>query len=230
MNVSLATLSLTRNLQELAAQIAEAPGIHTALRTAMGQPDIGCLVKAKMDGHRHIQAMALTTQRLRIGVVGVDGLGSSLESLSELVLRAVRLVVISELTVLRDLRHGPHVLERQRLDVEARIGNVDAVADRLRDELDRITRLWCGYRGTPSPDRAAYRQALRAAHRAMRALVNDREISQFINAATSCTWPAFREASMRIWNALMVRIDAEPDMALLPLDALPRTPSAEHAS
>jgi hypothetical protein len=216
MNVSFATLSLTRNLQQLAAQIAALPAIHAALRSAMGEPDIGRFVQAKLDADRHIEAMAMTTHRLRVGVVGIDDLGPSLESLSELTLRAVRLVVLSELTMLRELRRAPSVAGLMHTGVGGPIGDIDAVDARLRDELDRITSAWWRYRGTPSIDRSAYRMALRAAHRATRALAEDREVFQFLDAGIArIDWPAFRESCTRVWSALLVRIDVEPDMALL---------------
>jgi hypothetical protein len=230
MNVSLNTLSLTRNLQELATQIAEAPALLDEVRAAVHQPDVERLTEAKLRGHRHITAIAMTTRRIRDGVIGVDDLGSSPESLSELALRAVRLVVLSELTILRALWRGLNAFSGLRMAIEQETGNFEAVDARLRDELDDITRGWCQCCGTPNPDRAAYRSALRVGHRATSALAEDREVARFLDAGiTRVDWPAFRESSTRLRDALLVRIDVEPDAAIFDHDHLPAEPHAEHA-
>ena len=230
MNVSLITLSLTRNLQELATQITEAPALLNEIRAAAHQPDLERLKQAKLRGHRHITAIAMTTRRIRDGVIGVDDLGSSLESLSELALRAVRLVVLNELAILRELWGGLDALGGHHMSIEQEAGSFAAVDVWLREALDDITRGWCRCRGTPNRDRAAYRSALRLGHRATRALAGDPEVARFLDAGITCVdWPALRESCTRLRDALLVRIDVEPDAALLDHDHLPAEPCAEHA-
>jgi hypothetical protein len=94
--------SLLRRLQELQLQIAATPQHGESLRGALDGHDLGEAICATIDAERHVLAMAATIADIQAQVVPTDDLGA-VESLSELVFRAVRMVVLTELSMLREV-------------------------------------------------------------------------------------------------------------------------------
>jgi hypothetical protein len=92
--------ALLRRLQELQLQIAATPQHGESLRAALDGCDLGEAICATIDAERHVLAMAASTADIQAQVVPTDDLGA-VESLSELVLRAVRMVVLTESSMLR---------------------------------------------------------------------------------------------------------------------------------
>src|SRR6266571_1101736 len=89
--------SVLRQLRELQQQVIQALPLGESLAAALDSHDrheAGC---EAIDARRHVLAMVRTAADLRAQVVPADGLGAALGSLSELVLRAVRMLVLREL-------------------------------------------------------------------------------------------------------------------------------------
>jgi hypothetical protein len=83
---------VVRQLQTLERQLAEVASHREALRAAWARADRQGARHACALAERHVRAMAITTGHLKARVVPADDLGAALESLSELALRASRLV------------------------------------------------------------------------------------------------------------------------------------------
>ena len=108
------SLIVIKQLQELEQQVAQATPHAESLRDAWRRQDRQAFLCATLDAERHVCAMAQTTGCLKAQVVPADGLGDGLESLSELVLRAVRMVLLAELNVLREVVNEPSACGRSR--------------------------------------------------------------------------------------------------------------------
>lgn len=207
--MSLPSASLIQHLQDLEQQIADAPRYREALRASFDRRDRSALTDAK----RHLRAMAVTTGHIKAQVIPADNLGVVLESLSELVLRAVRMVVLTELTALHDVVTESSALARTLAWFPERFRAADAY---LRDELQRITGPWDQYRGMQDVERAAYRAALGVAHASMRELGTTSVAARFLREGVNRTdWPALSAGCSRILAVLTLRIDIDPDLPLL---------------
>jgi hypothetical protein len=167
-----------------------------------------------MHSERHVRAMATTTACIRDHVVNTDGLGGMPESLAELVLRAVRMVLLAELDALRALWRDPAARGRSTRLFGERFRSFDDLVMFVQAELDRITRMW--NRDQPWVDRLAFRAALRGAAQAMRHLGEEPELSRFLrDGAARRDWPALRRTCKRMRAALDIQIAAEPDRPLV---------------
>jgi hypothetical protein len=207
---------LIRRLQELEQQIAEVPSHMGPLREAWERQDRPALLCANIDAERHIRAMAITTGHIKAQVVPADGLGDVLESLSELVLRAVRMVLLAELSALRDVVSEPSARGRSSALFQGRFRSIDELTSSLDDELIRITNQLRAYRDVQDTERAAYRNALQTAHASMRELHSGSEAARFLRAGLTRTdWPTLQEVCARMLAALAIRIDVDPDLPLV---------------
>lgn len=207
--------SLLRRLQELQLQIAATPQQGESLRAALDGHDLGEAICATMDAERHVLAMAATIADILAQVVPADHLGA-VESLSELVFRAVRMVVLTELSMLREVVCEASKRGKLRPLTWGRFRGIDHLTSEMRDEIHRITHQWIAYREMEGVERVTYRAALRAAHQSMRQLGNASEATRFLHEGrTRADWPALREVCSRIWVALTIRINADPDRPLL---------------
>lgn len=210
------TPCLIQQLQELEQQISGVRPHAEALRAAFDRQDLGQTICAKLDAERHLRALALTTECLKARVLRADDLGVEFGSLSELVLRAIRIVVLTELDALRDVVSGPAARGRSRALFQGPFQSVDDLTGCVRDELHRIVLRWLDFRGTECVSRTAYRDALRCAHSATRALGTDSDLASFLRlGVTRNDWPALEAVCKRMLAALTIRIDVEPDLPLL---------------
>ena len=210
------TSALIQQLQQLEQQLADVPRYRDALQKALEEPYLGTVLCARMQAEHHLFAMEVTTGQLRLQVVPADGLGDELDSLSELALRAVRMVVISELRVLRAVLTEPAVGGRSRPPLPVPFRTVDDVLASVRDELDQITDHWRAYRGAQGVERAAYRSALRVSHARTRDLGTASMAVLFLRACLCCEgWPELQDAAGRILAVRAIRIDIDPDLPLL---------------
>jgi hypothetical protein len=184
-----------------------------------------------IDAERHVRAMAVTADHIKAQVVPADGLGLVLESLSELALRGVRMVVLAELDQLRDLAWTRSKRGRSRPMFWGRFWGVEDLVVSVRTELDRVTNPWRACRDLPGSDRAAYRGALRAAHAAMRKLGDASELSGFLrDGQTRNNWPALQSLCGRMRIALTIRLDVDPDLPLLVMERPLSKRAVERAS
>src|SRR4051794_7959104 len=175
--------------------------------------------------------MAIATAQLKARVVSADDLGAALESLSELALRAARLVVFAELATLRALVDTlPEVAPPRRLSW-GRFWGIDDLTVCVRAELDQITASWRALRSQADSERPAYRAALHAAHASMRALGTASEFARFLWEGRSRTdWPPLQTTCDHMSIALTLRIDVEPDRPLLVYVTQPEDRATEQAS
>jgi hypothetical protein len=208
--------SALRRLQALLQQIAEAPRLGESLRAAWDGHDLHEARCVTIDAKRHMNALAMTTALLKAQVLATDGLGAALESLSELALRAVRMVVLTELGTLCELVRAPSAHDRSRALSWGRLGGIENLTVQVWTELDGITDLWRRYRGMAGVERAAYRAALHAAHSSWRQLGDSSELARFVRAGrTRSDWPELQSVCARMDAALMIRIDIDPELPLL---------------
>lgn len=225
--------SVLLQLLELQQQIIDAAGYAEALeafeqpaqsvtgaspeaaRTARGLGVVTGRIGAILDAERNVRAMAVTTARIREQVVPADGLGPALESLSELMLRAARMVVLTELDTLRGMPDDA-TNRLTACSLWAPFDNVDDLSRHVSAGLQQITNEWTLYRGVAASDREAYRAALRTAHASMRHLGAASTFAAFLRAArTRSESPVLRMACARIHAALALRTEVDPDVPLL---------------
>jgi hypothetical protein len=203
------SLSILSQLQVLERQLAETPRLDQALRAAWAGGDRQAARCATAQAERHVRAMAITTGQLKAHVLPADGL----ESLSELALRAARIVVLAELNTLGELvcQHGS-----ARPLSWGRFRSIEDLTACVRAELDRIAHLWKADHVGSGSVRPAYRAALQAAHTAMRKLGTASEVARFLWEGRRRTdWPALRALCIRISTVLTLRTDVAPDLPLV---------------
>lgn len=223
--------TVVRQLQTLERQLAEVARHRDALCAALARADRQAVRHATALAERHVRTMATTTAQLKARVVSADDLGVALESLSELALRAARLVVFAELGTLRALVHTLPEVALSRPLSWGRFWGIDDLTVCVRAELDQIATSWRALRGKAHAERAAYRAALHAAHASMRALGTASEFAWFLSEGRSRTdWPCLEAACTRIAIALTLRIDVEPDRPLLVHMTRPEDRATEQAS
>lgn len=166
-----------------------------------------------------VDAIMEMTSALQSYIVPMDGLGATVESLTELAIRARRMVVVAQTDALREVLRGPVAAERSQGWFTGRFRHIDHVADFFANEFYRINCIWLQYRrddqraaGMESEDRIIlYQTALRVAHQAMRSLGHDPALAQFLQKGTAADhWPEVQAACTQIAAALAVQIDMEP--------------------
>ena len=211
--MSFNSASLIQLLQELGQQIAAASQHRQSLASALARRDLGEVRRTKIEAECLVLGMTITTGHIKARVVPADGLGDVLESLSELVLRAVRLVLLTELNALRDVVSESSAHRRPPALCPEPFRTINGC---LRKELHRISCQWGAYRGMQGVERAAYRAALRAAHASMRELGDASVAARALREGLTCTdWPELQEVCERMLAALAIRIDIDPDTPLL---------------
>jgi hypothetical protein len=206
---------LIQRLQELQQNIAGAPRCVESLREALDRQELGAVFRARMDAERHLRDLEMLAGHIKAQVVPADDLGEALESLSELALRAVRMVLLAELNTLRKVVSEPSARGRSRALFQGPFRSVDDLASSLGDKLLRVTDQWRAYR-VQGVERETYRAALRAAHASMRELGTGSEVARFLREGVTRTdWIELRDVCARMLAALMIRIDIDPDLPLL---------------
>jgi hypothetical protein len=210
--------SLVRHLRDLEQQIASAPQLAQALQAATPPLWAASGVATYVAAKRLVETMAVTTGHISAQVVPGDQLGVEIESLSELVLRASRMVVLAELAALGEVVSEPCARDRRGGLLLGRFELVEDWICYVARAVNGIAQGWLCYRGARGAERAAYRAALRTAHEAMRWLGEASDAAPFLRQAVAHTsWPALQEVSSRILIALTVQINVEPDEPILVL-------------
>src|SRR5678815_2365626 len=207
--------TLMRHLKYLEQQIADAPRYAGLLQAAFDGHDALQALCSQLQAERHLRAMALTALEIKAQVVPGDGLGTALESLSELVLRAARRVILAELGALADVvSEEPGGRQSLALAV-APFEHLDDWIGHVGHAVNGITQGWICYRGLEVIEQATYREALRDAHVAMRQLGDSSRAAPFLRAVHRMNWPALQDVCSRIWLALTLQINVDPDAAIL---------------
>ena len=222
--------TLIQCLRELQQQITEAPRQAESLHAALDGQDVLDALCTGMDAERHVRAMAATAADIKAQVIASDGLGAKVESLSELVLRAVRVVVLADLSALADVVSEPCAGGRSPALALGPFEHVDDWRSYVAHAVNGITQGWICYRGMDGVERAAYRAELREAHAAMRQLGESSRVAPFLREAiTRADWPSLQEVCSRISTALAVRIDADPDLPLMVVSQPPQDAAVRQA-
>lgn len=204
------TSEMLRRLHELQRQTARARRQDEILQAAQYGATEAAALSAALDAACHARAMLITTQHIRAQVAPFDGLGNTVESLSELVLRAVRMVLIAELVSLHAIIATPPEEARSRALYWGRFLGVDDLTVSMHASLEQITAEWLSYRGMAVTERDAYRCAHRRAHIAIRELGTGSEFAGFVDRGLIRTdWPQLQATCARIQVALAVSIDVE---------------------
>lgn len=202
-------------LRDLERRLAETPRQIESLRIAYLREDRPEILCNLVDSERLLSALAATTARLHARIVTTDGLGASVEFLPELALRAVRMVLLTELAALRDVV-GPAPQRHGRAASRGRFRSVHDLMAFVHEELDRITRMWSIRRDRPWVDRRAFRAALCAAARAMQQLGRVPDLANFLREGIlRDDWPELAAICARIHAALDIGIAVQPDRPLL---------------
>jgi len=168
---------------------------------------------------RALDALVGTTETLRHHVEASDAFGEIGESIGELALRAREMVVLAQLSRLRDSLADLDVQTRTRKWFVGRFQSIEHVESFFHNELDRINAIWLPYRvaqrqsaGMTDPDRLTlYRTAVRVAQRALRELVEVPDLALLLDYGIAATELCeIHLACKQIVAALGVHIDIEP--------------------
>jgi hypothetical protein len=222
--------AVIRDLKCLEHQITEVRRLAAALAQAFRDGDLGGSTRATADARRAFDAIAAAAMSVKRQVVAVDGLGDTLESFAELAIRAIRLVVLAELSHLREVVEGPAALGRARGLFRAPFQNIGGVVSFVHERFDCINGIWTPYRrgAATSENRVLYREAVRTAQHAVNALGVDSALARFLrDGRARRDWPAVDRACTRIAAALDVRLDAEPDRRLFTHASPSPSPSSD---
>lgn len=207
--------SLIQHLQELAQQITAAPQHVEALCAAFRGQNVAHAFATHVEADRHVYAMATTIDHIKAQVVPDDGLGAVVESISELVLRAQRRIVLAELDTLRDIAIEPSTCNRWTALAFSPFEQLEDWIGYVGHAVNGSAQGWIDYRGHAS-ERASYRAALREAHAGMRRLAERSKATPFLlDAVVRTDWPALQMPCSRISVALTIPIDVDPDMAVV---------------
>jgi hypothetical protein len=159
--------------------------------------------------------MATATARIHARIVATDGLGAKVEFLPELVLRAVRMVLLTELAALREVMGCP-TPQRRAAANRGRFRDVHDLTAFVHEELDQITRAWSGHRDRPWADRLAFRAGVYAAARAVQRLGRVPDLVSFLcEGGQRSDWPELAEICTRIRAAFDIGIAVKSDRPFL---------------
>lgn len=223
--------ALISDLCQLEQQIAKTPRHVDACFAMSNNGNQAMLHCAHLEADVHLRALVATTHRIKGQVVPQDGLGRALGSISELVLRGQRRIVLTELDALRDLASGTCAHDRMK---SLALGPFEQFEDWLSyvaHEVNGFSQWWIDYREHSAKEREAYRVALRNAHAAMRKLAETSKATPFLRDAVAATdWPALQAPCSRISVALSIQIDVDPDQPLLVFPLAPSESVAERPS
>jgi hypothetical protein len=203
---------LVRALDQLERQISELPNYTRALSAAVDRRGCADVLCATLDLERHLHAIRFTASQITARVIEIDRLDAP-TSLSELALRAIRLAVLADLDVLRELalprtsELWVHVLE---------------TVDALRAGIELTALL----KHNAEADRPAYRAALRIGHAIRRALAEPTGPGQFLHEGQARgDLPDLQSVCARLLRTLRLQLDLDADAPLLLVRTL-RMPDA----
>lgn len=226
---------VVETLQGLQRQLAVHRDPLAQVATALSAGHFGPALKAAEKLRDALAVVVSQYQRLHANVVPVDDMGSEVESVGELALRARRMVIVDRLGYLRDLLREPTAGERAQPWFVGNFESIDDVSVFFADELARINRIWTPYRqnhentaGMSSTDRITmYRASVRVAQRALRDLRKHPDLAYLLQSGLDAVdWPEVLTAVSEIVVALAVQIDVESGRVPLIPVPLARTPDA----
>lgn len=204
--------TLMRYLKALEQQVADAPRQAALLQAAFEEHGAVQALCTQLQAGPHLRTMALTALKIKAQVVPCDGLSTTLGSLSELVLRAARRVVLADLgslcAVIDDAPAESPAL------VVSPFEHLDDWVSYVGHAVNGITQGWICSRELAVTEPGTYRAALSDAHRAMRHLGDSSRAAPFLHDAVNrSSWPALQDVCSRIWLALTIQFDVDPEMS-----------------
>jgi hypothetical protein len=208
-------------LQRLEQQLPNLRCRFLEVGEAQNSGDLRFAMRAIEGTRQALDTITATTICLKRQVVPADGLGGTLESLGELVIRSARMVMIEQVRQLRLAISGLTSRERACASFAAWSHDVSAAASFLDDRLQRIDDIWMPYRSmlpatAVSGNRVLYRAAICAAQCAVRAIGSGPEFGCFLReGVTRMEWPVVRRALASILAVVTLHVDIEPDCKLL---------------
>jgi hypothetical protein len=215
-------------------QFAALRARSTEVMEALHGGDYDPLRRPAAELHQLLDATLATLADLKAHVVPGDGGGTTLESPSELLLRARRMVIIAALGRLRDALRDPAARAGAASWFVGRFQSIDELTTFLYDELHQISLLWTRYRKDAPQARAMvdaerrplYCSALRMGRRALRDLGTQADVARVLHEGMAATgWPDVRAACMYIAAAFAIQIRpaGEPAVSVprLPADLVP---------
>lgn len=208
-------------LQRLEQQIPNLRCRTLELREAVDSGDLAFATLATEGTRQALDTIAASTMSLRRQVIPADGLGNTLESLGELVIRAARMVMIEQVRQLDLAIRSLTPRERACTSFAAWSHYVSAATSFIDDRLQRIDDIWMPYRSTTpatavSGNRVLYRAAICSAQRAVREMGSDPEFGGFLREGVTCMeWPDVRRAFASVLAVVTLHIGIEPDHQLL---------------
>ncbi len=218
-----------RSLQQLERQRISLRHCNARLDDAHKNGDPVTSIRAVSGAKLALERMADELVWLRRQVTHIDGLGKTVESSDELIMRVVRLIIATQVAVLHQaLIASPGI---RRMDRTAR-----AWAERLGDmltflesEAARITNAGMSYRSgvvrqEAMPDRPQYREAIRTALSGIKCMFEEPEISCFLTrGAALANWPEAAGACGTLLALAEIDFQGTPDQRLW-MSSMPLSP------
>jgi len=224
------TIPVLRDLKALERYLTTAQPLSGPQATGIEQHGGQESPPPNLDLRHDLMTMAAIIARVKTAVTTADGLGptSGSLSLSELTIRAKRFIVLTELETLRALTTGTRDGQPRDPRCWTPFAGIEDLTLFVRGELNRITHGWLSYR--TSAERSAYRSALGVAHAEMRTLGFGSDFARFLPGVANglSNRPAIRDACTRMFAALMLKIDVDPDVSLLTATFAPPTTGGAH--
>jgi hypothetical protein len=203
-----------RTLVVLQEQVEELRGPAAELDASSGTGDVARARRALTGARRVLDQLAATTSGLRAQVLAADGdqLGGTVESAEELVIRAVTILVATQLGALAEaIQSDPrHDAEHTRGWFAGPFQTLQDVASFVDATLERARGIWSRYRRDvaslgPATEarRARHRDAVREAQRAVAAIGDEPAIAHLLRAGMAAPgWPAVHTACTELAGAL----------------------------
>lgn len=208
-------------LQRLEQQIPYLRCRVLEVQEAVNSGDLAFAMLATEGIRQALATLVATTKSLRGQVVPADGLGDTVESSGELVIRAQRMVMVEQVRQLDLAIRGLTPREQACASFASWSHDVSAAISFILDRLDRIDDIWIRYRSTQpatavSGNRVLYRAAICTAQRAIREMGCDVEFGEFLREGVKrMEWAGVRRAFASILTVVTLDISMEPDCQLL---------------
>jgi hypothetical protein len=199
-------------LQSLERYTSSLRDCAEALSEASGKGDLATAIAATRGTRDALNAIATTTIRLKRQIVPADGLGEDLESLGELMIRSIRIVLIEEMRRLRSTVHDLTTHGQLPWPIAEWSHGIDDVALFVHDEMNRITNMWMPDRSGAKSNRAFYRTRVRIAQYTIREMGSQVEFAHFLEVGAGLAeWPGISRACTLMISTTLLDIDADTD-------------------
>jgi hypothetical protein len=209
---------VVETLQGLEKQLVAHRGHLAQVAAALAAGQFAAAFEAASQLRDSLGAVDAMYKRLYANVVPVDNLGSVVESVGELALRGRRMVILTQLAVLRKLLEQSDGMSRAHGWFVGKFHCIDDVEGYFDGEFRKINRLWTQYRqnqaevvGMSASDRTTlYRASVRVAQRALHALRNHSDLAYLLRAGLGVIdWPEALAAFTQIVVVLGLQLDVE---------------------